>query len=187
MHSEVNFRIGKSGIILPFSGCENFYMQEKGKVLKARPIRDNDAPAIQWVEHLSRIMDSRFVIPGTKIRFGIDPILSLLPVFGDLVTLIVSGMLIYTMRNHGASRKVTIKMILNATLDAIIGAIPVVGTIFDVFYKANDQNVRLLKEHYYEGKHQGSGNGLLALIAIAAVLVVAAAFYGIYKLFEAIF
>jgi hypothetical protein len=162
-------------------------MQPKVEVLKARPIRDNDASAIQWVEQLSRMMDSRFIIPGTKIRFGIDPILSLLPVFGDLITFIISGMLIYTMRNHGASRNVAIKMILNATLDAVIGAVPIVGTIFDIFYKANDRNIKLLKEHYFEGKHQGSGNGLLAIIAIVAVVLVAAAFYGIYKLFEAIF
>jgi len=162
-------------------------MQPKVEVLKARPIRDNDAPAIQWVEQLSKLMDSRFVIPGTKIRFGIDPILSLLPVFGDLVTFIVSGMLIYTMRNHGASRNVAIKMILNATLDAVIGAIPILGTIFDVFYKANDRNVKLLKEHYLEGKHRGSGNGLLVLISIVAVILIASAFYGIYKLFEVIF
>ena len=163
------------------------YMEPKVEVLKARPIRDNDAPAIQWVEQLSRLMDSRFVIPGTNIRFGIDPILSLLPVFGDLITFIISGMLIYTMRNHGASRNVAIKMILNATMDTVIGAVPIVGTIFDVFYKANDRNIKLLKEHYFEGKHQGSGNGLLAIIAIGAVVLVAAAFYGIYKLFEAIF
>ena len=161
-------------------------MRPKVEVLKARPIRDNDAPAIQWVEQIARLMDSRFTIPGTKIRFGIDPILSLLPVFGDLVTFIVSGMLIYTMRNHGASRNVAIKMILNATLDALIGAIPILGTVFDVFYRANDRNIKLLKEHYFEGKHQGSGNGLLALIAIIAIILVAGAFYGIYKIFEAI-
>jgi hypothetical protein len=162
-------------------------MHSKSEVLKARPIQDKDGPAIQWVEQLSKLMDSSFVIPGTNIRFGIDPVLSLLPVFGDLITFVVSGMLIYTMRNHGASRNVAIKMILNATLDALIGAIPLVGTIFDIFYKANDRNVKLLKEHYFEGKHQGSGNGLLALIAIASILIVAAAFYGMYKLFEAIF
>ena len=162
-------------------------MRPNRGVLKGRPIRDDDGPAIQWVEQLSKIMDSRFVIPGTNIRFGVDPILSLLPVFGDLVTFIVSGMLIYTMRKHGASGNVAIKMILNATLDAVIGAIPLVGTIFDVFYKANDRNVKLLKEHYFEGKHQGSGNGLLSLIAVVAILIVVGAFYGMYKLFEAIF
>ena len=103
------------------------------------------------------------------------------------MTYAVSGMLIYTMYNKGASRKVVIKMILNSTLDAIIGAIPLVGTVFDIFYRSNDRNVRLLKEHYFEGKHQGSGKGLLAVIAFVAVIVVGAAFYGMYKLLEAIF
>lgn len=78
-------------------------------------------------------------------------------------------------------------MVLNATLDTVIGSIPLIGSIFDIFYRANDRNVRLLKEHYYEGKHQGSGNGLLFLIIIIALLVIAAAFYGVYKLFEALF
>jgi hypothetical protein len=160
-------------------------VKPKVQILTARPRRD--APNIQWIERIANWMDSRFLIPGTKIRFGIDPLLSLFPIFGDLLTYIISGMLIYTMHNQGASRKVVIKMILNATLDTLIGAIPLVGTVFDVFYRSNDRNVRLLKEHYLEGKHQGSGNGLLLLIAIVAVVVVAAAFYGMYKLWQAVF
>ena len=142
---------------------------------------------MEWIERVARWMDSRFVIPGTNIRFGIDPLMSLLPIVGDLMTYIVSGMLIYTMHNEGASKKVVIKMIFNSTLDAIIGAIPLVGTVFDVFYRANDRNVRLLKEHYLEGKHQGSGKGLLIAIALGALIVVGAACYGTYKLLEAIF
>lgn len=142
---------------------------------------------LKWIERFSKTLDSRFTVPGTKIRFGVDPILSLFPVIGDLITFLLSGILIYTMHQHGASRNVVIKMVLNSTLDAIIGAIPLVGTVFDVFYRSNDRNVRLLKEHYFEGKHQGSGNGLLYTIIICAVILVAAAFYGIYKLFEAIF
>ena len=132
-------------------------------------------------------MDSKFLIPGTNIRFGIDPLMSLFPIVGDLMTYIVSGMLIYTMHNEGASRKVVIKMILNSTLDAIIGAVPLVGTIFDIFYRANDRNVKLLKEHYLEGKHQGSGTGVLVVIAIVAIAVVGLALYGMYKLLEAVF
>jgi hypothetical protein len=155
------------------------------KVLKTRPIPNT--PGMDWVERLARWMDSRFLIPGTNIRFGIDPLMSLFPIVGDLMTYIVSGMLIYTMHNEGASRKVVIKMILNSTLDAIIGAIPLVGTIFDIFYRANDRNVKLLKEHYLEGKHQGSGTGLLIVIAIVAIALVGSALYGVYKLLEAIF
>ena len=143
-------------------------------------------PELEFIERLAQWLDSRFLIPGTNIRFGIDPMMSLFPIIGDLMTYVVSGMLIYAMYNKGASRKVVIKMILNATLDAIIGAIPLVGTIFDIFYRANDRNVRLLKEHYFEDKHQGSGKGLLGAIALAALILVGAVFYGMYKLLEAI-
>jgi hypothetical protein len=142
--------------------------------------------SLKLVEDIARFLDSRFIIPGTNIRYGLDPILSLFPVVGDLVTFLISGALIYTMHNHGASRKVVIKMLLNSTLDAVIGAVPIVGTVFDVFYRSNDRNVKLLKEHYYEGKHQGSGNGLLLVIVVLCILVVGFAFYGMYKLFQAI-
>jgi hypothetical protein len=162
-------------------------MHSKDQILRARPIRNYSAPDMQWIERLARWMDSRFLIPGTNIRFGIDPLLSLFPVFGDLITYVISGALIYTMHTQGASRKVVIKMILNSTLDAIIGAIPIVGTFFDIFYRANDRNVRLLREHYFEGKHQGSGNGLLILVAVVAMIVVVAVCYGVYKLLEILF
>ena len=142
---------------------------------------------IEWIERFARLLDSRFLIPGTNIRFGLDPVFSLFPVLGDLITYAISGALIYAMHNHGASRNVVIKMIINSTLDAVIGTIPLIGTIFDVFYRSNERNVRLLREHYSEGKHQGSGTGLLILTAVVAVLVVVAACYGVYKLFEAIF
>lgn len=160
-------------------------MHSKEQVLRARPVPPNRD--IQWIERLAQWMDSKFLIPGTNIRFGIDPILSLFPVLGDLITYVISGALIYTMHNQGASRNVVIKMILNSTLDAIIGAIPVVGTFFDIFYRANDRNVRLLREHYFEGKHQGSGSGLLIVVAVVAFIVVVAACYGTYKLIEFLF
>jgi hypothetical protein len=146
--------------------------------------RDN---TMQNIEQIARLLDSQFIIPGTKIRFGLDPILSLFPVLGDFVTFLISGALIYAMHNHGASRKVVIKMLLNSTLDAVIGAVPLVGSVFDIFYRANDRNVRLLREHYLEGKHEGSGNGILAVIVFICVIVVVAALYGMYKFFQWVF
>jgi hypothetical protein len=148
---------------------------------------DSRPPEIQSFERMATLLDSKFEIPGTGIRFGLDPLLSLMPVLGDIITLIISSMMIYTMHNHGASRKVVVKMMLNAGLDTVIGAIPVVGIFFDVFYRANQRNVKLLKEHYYEGKHQGSGTGLLLMIFLIAMVVIAAVVYGIYKLMEAVF
>jgi hypothetical protein len=148
---------------------------------------DSRPPEVESFERIARLMDSKFEIPGTKIRFGIDPVLSLMPVLGDLITFIISSMLIYTMYNHGASRKVVIKMMLNSGLDTIIGAVPLVGTVFDIFYRSNERNVKLLREHYYEGKHQGSGAGLLLIIFLIILVVTAAIIYGIWQLFEALF
>ena len=162
-------------------------MEQNVRVVYDPKKKDNRPASLQSFERISHLMDSKFEIPGTGIRFGLDPLLSLLPVLGDLITLVISSMLIYTMHNHGASRKVVIKMMLNAGLDTLIGAIPLVGTVFDVFYRSNERNVKLLKEHYFEGKHQGSGKGLLAIIFLIAILIIAAVVYGIWKLFEAIF
>lgn len=163
-------------------------MSGKTGTIKLHPHKtEYNTSGIRWVEYMSHLLDSRFVIPGTNIRFGLDPLLSLLPVFGDLFATLISGILIYTMRTRGASRKVVIKMIMNTTLDAVIGAVPLVGTVFDVFYRANDRNIKLLKEHYLEGKHQGSGNGLLVVIAIMSLAIILAASYGIWKLIEYIF
>ena len=162
-------------------------MEPEIKIINPGRSRTAKHTTLQTVEEISRFLDSRFEIPGTKIRFGLDPILSMIPVLGDFLTYLISAALIYTMHNHGASRKVVIKMLMNSTLDAVVGTIPVVGTVFDVFYRSNDRNVKLLKEHYFEGKHQGSGNGLLLVIVILSVILVAAAFYGMYKFFEAIF
>jgi hypothetical protein len=149
------------------------------------PLRGS--PALQAVERIARLLDSRFIIPGTNIRFGLDPIFSLFPVIGDFITYMISAALIYTMHTQGASRKVVIKMLLNSTFDAVLGAIPIVGTVFDVFYRSNEKNIRLLKEHYLEGKHVGSGNGILLVIALICFAVVGLTIYGMYKLIEAIF
>lgn len=148
---------------------------------------DRRRPSLENFERLARLLDSRFEIPGTGIRFGLDPLLSLIPVLGDLITLLISSMLIYTMHRHGASRKVVIKMMLNAGFDTVVGAIPLAGTVFDVFYRSNERNLRLLKEHYFEGKHQGSGSGLLLVIGLIAALVIAAVVFGVWKLLDVLF
>src|ERR1700754_4349756 len=96
----------------------------------------NDKPELKWVERISRIMDSRFILPGTKFRFGADPLIGLIPGLGDAASFAVSGILVYTMAKYGVSRKVVILMMLNIILDAILGAIPFTGNIFDFFYKA---------------------------------------------------
>ncbi|MEJ7778275.1 MAG: DUF4112 domain-containing protein [Daejeonella sp.] len=125
---------------------------------------------LKWVERASHLMDEQFRLPGTNFRFGLDPIINLIPIAGDLGGFAVSTVLLLTMAKHGVSRKVLLLMTLNIVLDSTIGAIPIIGHIFDFAYKSNSRNIRLLKEHYDEGKHQGSGKGIIAWIIIILVL-----------------
>ncbi|MVN92065.1 DUF4112 domain-containing protein [Mucilaginibacter sp. HME9299] len=137
---------------------------------------------LKWVERISHLLDDQFRVPGTKFRFGLDPIINLLPIAGDAAGFVLSAALVLTMAKHGVSRKVLILMVLNVLIDGLIGVIPFVGQVFDFYYKANTRNIKLLKEHYEEGKHQGSGTGILITIAVVLLIAFAAFVYLSYKL-----
>lgn len=132
----------------------------------------NQDDRLRWVARISHLLDSQFRVPGTSWRFGLDPLMGLIPVVGGLPSLAISGALILTMMRHGASGNLVVRMAFNVLLDTLIGAIPVVGNIFDFAYKANNRNVELLRAHYAEGRYQGSGKGIL----LALLLLLAAVF-----------
>ena len=113
-------------------------------------------PELRWVDRYSRLLDTKFRIPGTSIRFGADFLLGLVPGFGDALSLIFSGTLVATMAKNGASGRLVARMLVNVALDAIVGAIPILGNLFDLVYKANYRNAELMREYYEEGKHDGS-------------------------------
>ena len=145
-----------------------------------------DTPDMKWVDKITHLMDSKFRIPGTQFRFGLDPILGLVPGLGDATSLAVSGSLIYYMAKFGASRKVIYMMIGNVILDATVGSIPIIGNIFDFTYKANQRNVRLLKR-YHEGKHRGSGKGVLLTVVAIFIGLIGAVLYGTWEVVDYLF
>lgn len=126
---------------------------------------------LRWVEHVARLMDSQFRLPGTRFRFGLDPLLGLIPVVGDLSSTAVSVALLLTMLRHGASGAVVVRMVLNILIDTLLGGIPLIGNVFDFAYKSNERNVALLRRHYAEGRHSGSGKGLVALVLLVVLAV----------------
>lgn len=135
------------------------------------PQKRNDIE-LKRLDQMANLLDSKFKIPGTDMKFGIDPILGLIPGVGDIISYVMSLLLIYYSAKYGASGKVVMKMLGNVILDFTVGKIPVLGYIFDFTYKANDRNVSLLKEHYEEDKHQGSAmKYILVYFAIATALV----------------
>lgn len=122
-----------------------------------------NTPLLQFVVKLSNLMDEQFRIPGTKLRFGMDPILNLIPFAGDLAGFLVSGGLVLAMSSKGLTSKIVVLMCINIFLDVTIGAIPGIGQIWDFFFKANTRNIRLMQQYYLENKHQGSGKNTIAL------------------------
>ncbi len=159
--------------------------------MPARDLPSNKQPVIltgrlKWVERIAYLFDDQFRIPGTNFRFGLDPLINLFPVAGDAAGMMVSAALLITMARNGASRKVIILMMLNVMIDGLIGAIPLIGQVFDFYYKANLRNINLLKQHYEEGRHQGNGNGVIAMIVVVLALFLAAFVYLSYWLVSVI-
>jgi len=137
------------------------------------PAQRGTAAQLNWVDRMSDLMDTKYVIPGTKIRFGLDFLLGLIPGVGDAISFAFSGVLVATLARHGASPRLLARMLVNLMLDALVGSVPVLGNVFDLFFKANRRNVMLMREHYVDGKHTGSIWPVLAAVVGAVVLLFA--------------
>lgn len=98
-------------------------------------------------EHrLAELLDSQFKIPNTNIRFGLDPIISLIPGAGDVFAGVISLYFLIQGAIHGGKAAVLGRMFINILLDVLIGSIPILGDLFDVYWKANLRNARILDE-----------------------------------------
>ncbi len=124
------------------------------------------------VELLARWMDNVFEIPGTKIRFGLDAIIGLLPGLGDAITSIVSLYILKVASRRGVPRVVLLRMSLNLGIDYVLGCLPLVGDMFDVYWKANIKNVELLRRHESASRaRRGDAGDWLFVAGLMAVLV----------------
>jgi len=97
------------------------------------------------IEAIAKLLDVAFILPGTKIRYGIDGLIGLIPVVGDIITTAISLWLVREARELGAPWHVTMRMLGNVALDGAVGIIPLAGDAFDVMFRANVRNVRLLR------------------------------------------
>ena len=105
------------------------------------------ALALDRLNRFARITDSCFRIPFTRIRFGLSPVIGLIPVLGDIFGLILSVYVIVEARRLRAPRLLQLRMVFNAVVEAVGGVLPVVGDAFDVWFKANTRNLDLLCHH----------------------------------------
>ena len=103
--------------------------------------------SVTRLEALARLMDGSFVIPGTNFRLGLDAVIGLVPVAGDVISGIISSYLIWEARRLGAPRWLIARMMANTFIDTTLGAIPVVGDAFDILFRGNMKNMALLRRH----------------------------------------
>lgn len=115
-----------------------------GQAASAGPDR---AETLRRLDALAQLLDGAFSIPGTRIRFGVDSLVGLVPGIGDLVTTAMAGYIVWEARRLGLPRWKIARMIGNVALDTTIGAVPLVGDVADVFFKANRRNLRIIREH----------------------------------------
>ena len=117
----------------------------------ARPL--SRAERIARLDKLATVLDVAFRIPFTKFRFGVDGLIGLAPGLGDVVTTGLSLWIVHEAYRLGVPKAVLMRMLGNVAVDGLIGAVPVAGDVFDVLWRANRRNVRILREHFEQVKN----------------------------------
>ncbi|WNJ99801.1 DUF4112 domain-containing protein [Thalassospiraceae bacterium LMO-JJ14] len=109
---------------------------------------------LQRLKKAAGLLDTWIRVPGTRLSFGLDGLLGLIPVLGDTVTLLAGLWIVAEAHRIGVSKPTLARMLANVGIDYAIGAVPVLGDLFDFFWKANRRNVRLLEREVERREHQ---------------------------------
>jgi hypothetical protein len=130
-------------------------------------------PAVAALRRWAVVLDSAFRVPGTAVRFGLDPLLGLFPGLGDLTTPLFSILILVHAVRLRVPRVVQLRMLLNAAIDSGLGVVPVIGDVFDVAWKANVRNLALLERHAGPGVRPSAGDWVFVILVIGPLIVMA--------------
>ena len=100
---------------------------------------------VKRLEAVAKLLDIAFILPGTKVRYGVDGIIGLIPVVGDIIATALSLWVVREARALGAPWHLTARMLGNVAIQGVVGTVPVAGDAFDVLFRANMRNARLLR------------------------------------------
>ncbi len=140
---------------------------------------------------LAHVLDDLFRIPGTPFRLGLDGLVGLIPGLGDVLGGIASSILIFAAWIRGVPYVALARMMVNLAVDVVIGAIPLLGDVFDIAWKANRRNYALMMRHLREPRRHTwkdyvfllcLGLGLLAILAVPVAVVVLIAIWLMHRL-----
>jgi hypothetical protein len=143
------------------------------------PLSDSQLKVLNRLRSLSRTLDSSITLPGTSYRIGLDPIIGLIPSIGDYIGAGLSAYIILEAAQFGTPQPILYRMVVNVILETIIGAIPILGDLFDATWKANLKNIKLLEAYLASPRRAQKVNWLFIgslLFGLMLVVVCVTAF-----------
>jgi hypothetical protein len=149
-------------------------LNPKPRVTRIRQLTPGQRQRLDTLRKVAQLLDSAFVVPGTSMRIGLDPIVGLIPGLGDLVSPLFTIGILWQARELGIPKVVQLRMIFNVAIDTVVGLMPVLGDLFDFAWKANDMNMTLLERHAPE-EHSATPGDWLFVVTMVLLLVVIAA------------
>ena len=149
------------------------------------PVPEEHLQTLDRLDRWATLLDGRFHIPFTKIRFGLDPVLGLIPGAGDVVGFVLGLYILYHARRMGAPLPLQLRMLRNSGVNMIAGVVPVAGNMFDVYWRSNSKNVDLLQEHFIPEvvleKQRGRWHFLRNFLIIILFMIGLAVFFYFFK------
>jgi hypothetical protein len=137
-----------------------------------------------WIDTAASLLDNKFKIPFTQVRFGVDSLIGLIPGVGDWLGLGISSILVIAIMRRGVGIGMLLKMMGNILLDGTIGSIPIIGDIFDFRHKANRRNVEMLRQYYIENPNPPSAKRGFFWVALMVLCIIIVAFYACLKMMQ---
>ena len=141
---------------------------------RLRRLTPGQEQRVELLRRIARTLDSAVPLPGTSFRFGLDPILGLIPGVGDRVSPLFTLGILFQARDLGVPRVVQLRMIFNVAIDVLTGFVPLIGDLFDFAWKANNRNMALLERHVYEEHTPSSGDWVFVVACVLLLLVITA-------------
>jgi hypothetical protein len=122
-----------------------FDRDEFHRIAAQIPVARDPASVRKRIEAMEALLERAFTLPGTNYRVGLDAVIGLVPVVGDLITTAMGAWIVWEARNLGMSRFQVGRMAANVGVDTLLGAIPLVGDLFDLAFRSNSKNLRIIR------------------------------------------
>ena len=139
-------------------------------VTRLRQLSPAQEQRLGALRKVASLLDSAFLVPGTSYRFGLDPIVGLVPLLGDLVSPLFTLGILWQGRDLGIPKVIQLRMIFNVAIDSLLGLVPVVGDLFDFAWKSNNMNLALLELHAQDERPPTTGDWIFVGTMVAVLV-----------------